>query len=424
MLLELTVKNCLSFGDEQTFSLIANNKRKDGYVKEVSKDLKVLHKAVIYGANASGKTNLLKVLRNIRRGLTKNSSEPFLLDETFQNQPSFIKLVLYRESYFFEYVLEFTGTNVIKEELYVNKEKPITKATTAFFTRSKNLNGNNYEYTYNKHFPKNTTYQEGLKQLATSRKLFWQIFADNTTNESEYSNQVINTYKWFFVNKDNYGLVIENFINDDILKNKINTIIQDLDLRVKEVLVEKEKLPAELIEMLKESSSKDEDKTKVPEYIIHDRKYKHISNQGKEVLFNNNQVSDGTDNIFMLLNKLLPEIERGKLILFDELEKNLHPHIVRYIVNLFNSPIINKNHAQLIFTTHDITLLDDTLFRKDEVYFVEKNNKQMTEIYSLDDFNSKKGENIQNRYYTGKYGAIPNFEASIIELEELYNGKE
>lgn len=130
---------------------------------------------------------------------------------------------------------------------------------------------------------------------------------------------------------------------------------------------------------------------------------------GKNVFFDINSESIGTQTIFMLLPVLRDVIVNEKILVFDELDRSLHPYIVKYIVNMFNSSL-NKG-AQLIFNTHDTNLLDLSILRKDQIRFTEKDPDTGESIlYPLDDFDDKSVKDIEIRYLLGRYGAVPYIE--------------
>jgi hypothetical protein len=117
--------------------------------------------------------------------------------------------------------------------------------------------------------------------------------------------------------------------------------------------------------------------------------------------------SEGTQHIFYLGNVVLPVIEQGGLLIVDELDASLHPLLVRALVEIFHNPEINRNNAQLIFNTHDTTLLDPMLFRRDQVWFTEKDAQGAAHLYSLLEYSPRKGESLSKGYLQGRYGAIP-----------------
>lgn len=118
--------------------------------------------------------------------------------------------------------------------------------------------------------------------------------------------------------------------------------------------------------------------------------------------------SKGTQMLFSYAPIFQTALKQGKTIIIDEIDSGLHPVLVQYLIQLFNNPKINTKGAQLIFNTHDINLLDLDLFRRDQIYFVEKDNQNgISDLYSLDEFAPRKTDNIQKKYLQGRYGAIP-----------------
>ncbi len=128
----------------------------------------------------------------------------------------------------------------------------------------------------------------------------------------------------------------------------------------------------------------------------------------KEYPLNYFDESNGTKRLFTYGPVLKNALENGRTIIIDEIDNALHPAMTKSLIEMFQNPNINKNNAQLIFNTHEISLLDLNLFRRDQIYFVEKNNKTgVSDLYSLDEFSPRKSENIQKRYLQGRYGAMP-----------------
>jgi uncharacterized protein len=127
----------------------------------------------------------------------------------------------------------------------------------------------------------------------------------------------------------------------------------------------------------------------------------------KEIEWDLEQESDGTQRMFELLGPIYEVLQEGAVLIMDELDTSLHAYITRELVQLFNNPNTNPGRAQLVFTTHDTSLLDPTLFRRDQVWFTAKDGTGATDLYSLQDFSLRKGEAIQKGYFAGRYGAIP-----------------
>ena len=149
-------------------------------------------------------------------------------------------------------------------------------------------------------------------------------------------------------------------------------------------------------------------KTFIPEdAVMYITSTKHIVN-GKEYFLDIEEESLGTKAIFSFIPVIKDVLDNGKIILIDEFDKSLHPFIVKYLVEIFNDKEINKNNSQLIFNTHDTNLLDLNLFRRDQIWFTEKNPETgESDLYPLDDFKVRKDENIEKGYLLGRYGGVP-----------------
>jgi uncharacterized protein len=158
----------------------------------------------------------------------------------------------------------------------------------------------------------------------------------------------------------------------------------------------------------------------IPEHVIEDltesflnelkvevRTTHRLPGSDEEVEWDLEQESDGTQRMLELLGPIYHVLEEGAVLVMDELDTSLHAYITRELVQLFNNPKTNPGHAQLVFTTHDTSLLDPTLFRRDQVWFTAKDASGETDLYSLEDFSPRKGEALQKGYLVGRYGEVP-----------------
>ena len=144
----------------------------------------------------------------------------------------------------------------------------------------------------------------------------------------------------------------------------------------------------------------------------------HIVN-GEKYDFDISEESLGTQAIFSFIPVIKDVVDNGKVLFVDELDRSLHPFIVKYIVELFNDPDLNDKNAQLIFNTHDTNLLDLELLRRDQIWFTEKNPTDGGSVlYSLDDFSVRKSENVEKGYLLGRYGAVPFLINSFDDFKE------
>jgi AAA15 family ATPase/GTPase len=122
-----------------------------------------------------------------------------------------------------------------------------------------------------------------------------------------------------------------------------------------------------------------------------------------------NEESTGTQRLFALAAPVLDVLRDGRVLIIDELDSSLHPLLVRQLIGMFHNSRINKNKAQLVFSTHDTSLLDQSIFRRDQVWFTEKDSDQATNLYPLTDFSPRKNEALEKGYLMGRYGAVPFF---------------
>ncbi|EDE4744677.1 AAA family ATPase, partial [Salmonella enterica subsp. enterica serovar Heidelberg] len=191
-------------------------------------------------------------------------------------------------------------------------------------------------------------------------------------------------------------------------KKDILNFLKAADIGIDDVLVTKEKfnpddLPSDMPDDIKKiviSNMKDKD--------ILDVTTVHYNDKGEPVSFSLEEESHGTQKLFSLAGPWLDALDNGYVLFIDELHDTLHPKLVSFLVNLFNSHDTNKKGAQLIFSTHETSILNQSIFRRDQVWFCEKNELSETNLYPLTDFSPRKGrENLEAAYLDGRYGALP-----------------
>ena len=163
-----------------------------------------------------------------------------------------------------------------------------------------------------------------------------------------------------------------------------------------------EMLPPDMPQPLKEQVMRDMQRKEIP-----DIRFLHKTNSGEAVPFHFGDESDGTKKLFAYAGPWLDVLAKGRILFIDELDTSLHPLMVRFLIGLVQNPEINKHNAQLIFTTHDTSVLDTELFRRDQIWFVEKDHEQASRLYPLSDFKPRKGEALEKGYLNGRYGALP-----------------
>ena len=423
MLIQFSIKNFRTFKDKATLSFIASNYDKDTREEEnVYNDnnynLRILKSAVIYGANASGKSKFLEALifmkkfvinssKNSQKG-DKISVEPFRLNTESEKQPSEFEVIFTHNDIMYRYGFEVNNKLVISEWLYT---KPKTKEIELFYREFQKFE------IHKRSFQKGRTLIK--EDLIRDNALFLSVAAQFNEKTS------VDIIKWFKslgtisgVKEEGYEGFTINKTQDSNFKNRILDLLKAADLGIQDIQVEMldlDKLPAEMPKELKEfilkKSQEDEDAEFLSDVLTQHKKY----DENKKVVGNVNFSLDfdesfGTRKFFALTGPVLDSIDNGHTLVIDELDSKLHPNLVCKIVSLFNSKETNPKNAQLLFNTHDTNLLSSGLFRRDQVWFTEKNRLGEGKIFSLGDFKSdevRKSELFEENYIRGKYGAIP-----------------
>lgn len=421
MLVQFSVRNFKTFKEKTFLSFVASNydkqTREEENINQNEKfNLRILKSAVIYGANASGKSKFLDALLFMKKLVESSSKEsqkgdeipvePFRLSNQTEKATSEFEVIFIFKKILYRYGFEVNRKKVVSEWLY---QKVNTKEVELFYR------DNQYIESHPRSFNKlNPVIKEGLV-----RENALLISVASQFNE-KISSLVLSWFKEInFIS----GLEETGFKNNTISKikdvNKKDKVLQLLkaaDLGIQDIKYE-EYLMDGLNEELKErfnkikESMKDIDPEAFSDISTIHKKYdkngQSIGNAKFSVL---KDESSGTRKFLYLTGTLIDVLENGSLLIADELDSKLHPNLVCKIVSLFNSKEFNPKNAQLLFNTHDTNLLSSLLFRRDQIWFTEKNNYGEGHIYSLADFKSddvRKNEKFEENYIRGKYGAIP-----------------
>ena len=402
MLIEFSVKNFMSFKNKVTLSMEKGNgdENLDNIFKW--KDAELVKVASIYGANASGKSNLLKAFYCAIL-MVRNSSmisingkwlfiKPFMFDDVSSKGPSEFEFIILASGVKYKYYFSTDGYKVYDEGL----DAYYSQKPTSIFKR----------YDVNKYlFNADKAKLEPLTAHNTDNKLFlstattWNY--DKTKDVFLWFNNVIDTYDSFDMisNRD----IISYKNNDNNIKQFALKLLKESDILINDIHVDykEDETDKQVMEMFDAPLIKNVD-IQVEHEIIDKNNNKHIYRLSFD------EESRGTRVLFALAPFLKRAFESKKVIIVDELEKSLHPTLIECIVKLFNNKDINKANSQLIFTTHAANLLNINLLRRDQIWFTEKNpDTGVSDLYPLDSFSVRKDENIQKGYINGRYGAIP-----------------
>lgn len=410
MLIEFSVKNFLSFKNKVTLSMEKGNgdENLDNVIN--IDDFELLRTTAIYGANASGKSNILKALSCAMLMIRNSSSipiggkwsfiKPFLFDEVSKNEPSEFEFIFIVKGIKYRYFFSADADRVYDEVL----DAYYSQKPTNIFTRT---NTNVYDFKVDK------VKLESLSTNNTDNKLF---LSTATTWNYEKTKDA---YLWFANSIDIYDSfndiedkdLIDYSNNDSDLKEFTLRLLKEADILIKDITVdyEEKEMDSAMVDMLIPPLARTGEKFKVKNVNIElEHEIVDDDNNSHTYRLNFNAESSGTRVLFAFAPFLRRAFATTKVVVVDELEKSMHPALVEFIIKLFNNKEINKANSQLIFTTHATNLLNLDLFRRDQIWFTEKNPiNGVSDLYPLDSFSVRKNENIQKGYINGRYGAIP-----------------
>lgn len=396
MIIQFTVGNFRSFDSKKTLNFEANGiSELKGNAFSVGK-YKLLRSIVVYGANSSGKSNLIKALNRMKEliltSVKLNDSDeldysPFLLSSEREKEPTYFEVVFLQDNFCYRYGFEYNQKEIIKEWLF---QKNGSKLEKPLFLRT--IEG----------IAVADEFEEGVgKEISTNdNRLFISLVAQLG---GVVSKKII---KWF----NNYNVISGldhkdyNGFTTKMLHEKLEgssaslNLFEILKLGFKDIKVTEVEIYGKFHLLLNTIHNK------------YDKSGKIISTQEFDKY---EMESEGTNKLIDLSGPIFDTLNSGKLLIIDELDAKLHPLITAHLINLFNSPKTNSNNAQLLFVTHDTNLLSTDIFRRDQIWFTEKDEKEATDLYSLYDITLPDGSkvrndgNIEKNYIRGRYGAIP-----------------
>lgn len=415
MLLEFTVGNFLSFKDKVTLDLTATGIKdyKDTNLIQTERH-KLLKGAVIYGANSSGKSNLIRSMSTMKR-LLKQSFEMsstsalniqnYLLSSETENAPSFFEVVFIINNITYRYGFEVDNKSIHSEWLFEAKkitEKPL-------FIREKN----GIEV-FNQ-FPEGKNLEERTRENA----LFLTV---SDQFNGKIAKKIMNWFSTFItisgLKHEHYTGITFEMLENEEMKHKLEKFYDDLDLGFNQVTLEKRKfdpneLPDDMPEAISNQILNNLEGKEIAEVKTSHTKFDSDNQPLEKVKFDmQKQESSGTNKAFNISGPVFDVLNEGGILMIDELDSSLHPHLTLAIIRLFHSKEENPYNAQLIFTTHDTNLLNYGKYRRDQIYFTEKDYFGSSTLFSLVEYNEgntkvRKDRSFEKDYIEGRYGAIP-----------------
>ncbi len=419
MLIQFSVKNYKTFAEEVKLSMVASKddtlQEKNVFSSGFGYDL--LKSAVVYGANASGKSKLVEGMLFMKNFVENSANyqsnkrintDPFKLSTVKEKEPSMFEVIFVYENEMYRYGFEVTTEKIISEWLYVRQNNGKPKETELFYREEQK-----FEYNKTKFKVKSLIDNDRVKE---NTLLLSKADVENEKTAKKVFHCI--TENWQIIeglNPNNYLGYTASKLEDKVFKNKIIDFLKDADLGIQDLkpkLMGVEELPKQVQEFILKNNEGKETKIYSDVVTFH-KQYNEFKEYIGQVEFSmNDDESSGTEKYFALSAPILDSLLNGHIFVIDELDATLHPNLVCKIVELFNSNITNPKNAQLIFNTHNTNLLspDAELFRRDQIWFTEKNHYGAAILYSLADFKTdkvRKDDNFEKNYIEGRYGAIP-----------------
>lgn len=419
MLLQFSVNNFRSIKDTVTFSMNTATNKQSEHSFQV-RNYHLLNSAVIYGANASGKSNFLNAMAFMRHFVLNKSKitqstdelphDYFRLNTETENASSYFEIVFFIGEIKYRYGFEADVTTVYAEWLFADEKGKESR----LFKR---------DIEENSHYVNKTKFKEGVGIKVPNNHLFiWRC----DQNDGEVSKKIMQWFNNFNLidglKKSNYiGFAFKQMEN---IENKSELLrhLKIADLGIEEMEVKEEDITQDFIknapfsEEVKQKILADSEGVKSIELKTYHKKFNAENKEVDSISFElDEDESQGTQKFFALSAPILDTLKHGKILLIDELEASLHPILTEYLIKLFHNKELNKNNAQLIFTTHNTHLLSvPKLFERDQVWFTEKNQYGATELYSLLEFRKnnqdvdvRANDNLEKRYLHGRFGGVP-----------------
>lgn len=414
MLIELNVTNYRSFQEtvqlQMTAGSTSNLRKQNTFNPPVKGVPDLLRSSVIYGPNASGKSNLLKAIFFMKQFVLASAQgqegdailvSPFLFDMQSQAEPCEFEVLFIADGVRYQYGFAATQARVTHEWLLAYPEGRAQR----WFERAWNEDAQQDDYYFGSKF----SGKKKIWQDATRSNGLFLSTAIQLNNE-----QLKPVFYWF----KNLIVIRQQDILDPGLskircldatgRQLILNMLNQADLSIDDIRCEQREfsehdLPDEMPQGLKRQIVQDmQGKQHIHIHFGH-----QVPGTDQVVWLPLEEESDGTRKFFAYAGPLLDGLKQGQVFLIDELDNSLHPYMVQFLLKLFHSSDANRDNAQLIFTTHDTTILDQKLMRRDQIWFMKKNEQNASVLYPLSDFKPRNHEALEKGYLQGRYGALP-----------------
>lgn len=431
MLIDFSVKNFRSIKEEQLFSMFAANSISD-HIENTMKlehesHISLLKTALIYGANASGKSNVIRALETLASFVVYSTDlkigeeipyyVPYKADKNCLNSPTKFEIeFVAHDKIRYKYTIVFNRQEIEREELsfYPNKQE------ARLFLREKGA-----EIQFGSQL-------KGKKRSLESELINNNLFLSKAANSNHKQLQEVYVYfqrnLQFYIYPD-FDKIFNNYTTQDLAhgegsyKNRVIHLVNAADPRISSIETLPKNSEADFRSLLP-NYIPEFAKKQIAEYLSFETITHHKMYDGDHEIgtcrFDLEEESKGTVKMYHLAGRIIDVLDHGDTFILDELDSSFHPFMSTYILELFNDPHRNPNNAQLIVTTHDPTLMDSKTLRRDQIWFTEKNRYGATELYSLDEFEKneiRKDISFDKWYLSGRFGALPLIKKSLFTIE-------
>ncbi len=402
MLIQFSARNFRSFKDSFTIDLFTNKTDSVSPLFDCAEN-KVYPSAVLYGANGSGKSNVLKAFAMLRRlvlnedKIIQSTDElplnRFKLSEESEDDTASFDICFFYAGKKYKYGFEYDNSCVYSEYLYIYE----TNQPTTVFEYDMDEDGGKIKI---------TRYKD-LNEIRHLKNSLFLVEADR--NGNEIARNVLNWFKSChyveYASKQPLSPQYWDNLNKPAVKKIFRTFITDADIGIKDIFQESRRVSASTVMVNVPKGAIIEEVSVKTVHSKFDAQNKAIGDV-KFNLFEDESL--GTQKYFYAIGPVIDTLQKGSVLFLDELDASLHPILTRKIVSLFNSREMNPNGAQLVFTSQDTNLLDQSLFDKEQIWFTEKDGCGQSHLVSLAEYKDvRKEHKIERNYIMGKYGAVP-----------------
>jgi uncharacterized protein len=415
MFIEFQVQNFRSFKERQTFSIVAAPLKDHAESNTFDSGLRgfdrLLRTAVIYGSNAAGKTNLMRAVQFMQAFVISSASNtnqypyrPFNLSKKTREAPSEFEITFIEDGTRYEYAFSMGHNQIERESLVEHVQSQTRTRGRLLFERIWDSRRKKYNWDFSTSFKgERTTWRNSTRSNA--------LFLSTATQLN--STQLKPVFDWF--QKKLVVVVGPTTLNQSLSlqvwnepdgKKHLLPFLQEADLGIVDIKIETQPLPIGGV-VVQGPQTMLQQRAGQPTPDLVKVTLSHASEDQRAIGFDFDDESSGTQILFKTAGAWLNVLKNGEVLLFDEIDTNMHPKLLLFLIQKFHSTAANPHNAQLICSTHNTSLMDQTIFRRDQFWFVEKDKKGASKLYPLTDFSPRNDEVLEKWYMRGRYGALP-----------------